>query len=110
MRFVFLLSLTEPTGKYIKLNCDSRNFQKTIFQYVVQLSDNKNIFKGTGYIMTAKTLITPSVNLKEYHELIKFTSQTNLGDRDRNILVSTTYEQNKLLSVALVSSSMPILC
>ena len=108
MRFFLLLSLTGPKGSTTDRYCGFITFKEKIFQYVVLLQDNKNMFKGTGYIVAADTLITPSGNLKDYNEFIKFTSKTNLGEGERTIRANRTY--NKFLSVALVSCSMPILC
>ena len=108
MRFVLLLSLTDPNEKDIKIDCNFPQFQKKIYHYLVLLQDNKNKFKGTGYIVTANTLITPSGNLKDYHESIHFRPKMMEGSIKRWISFNTTY--NTFLSVARVSSYVSILC
>ena len=108
MRFFLLLSLTDPNRKDIQIDCNFLEIQKKIYQYVVLLQDNKNTFKGTGYLVTAKTLITPSVNLKYYHESIHFRPKTTSGNGKRCIFSNATY--NNFLSVARVSSYISILC
>ena len=109
MKFLLLLFLTEPNEKDIKIGCQSlQQLQRTIYQYIVLLRVDKDKLVGTGFIVTHDALITPSRNLKDQSGLITFTSKTKVGKSKRDIRVSTPY--NEFLSLALVSSSMPMFC
>ena len=83
-------------------------FEDTVKQRVVRLYDAEGAWKGTGYIVTAEALITPSTNLKKYAGTMKFMLRTKSNREVREIGPNEPY--NKFLSVALVSNSIPIHC
>ena len=79
-----------------------------VLKYTVLLRDSEDNLKGTGYITTLNTIIAPSQNLKNYVGSITFYVKTKLVHNARKLFANTTY--GEFLSVARVSSSMPLHC
>ena len=103
-----LLSLTEPENNDAKKDMEEFSFEDKVKQCVVVLYDNELTLKGTGYIITFETLITPSKNLLEYKAPMKFMIRTPMGRGRRKIGVNMKY--TKFFSVAHVSIFLTILC
>ena len=99
-------AIVKGDEKDIELLCEIASFGRTVAKYIVLLRDEKKDLKGTGYIVTANTLITPSEVFQNYEKFLKFNVRTKLGHGGRTIFDNTTYCE--FLSVARVSSSKPI--
>ena len=97
-----LLAFVNPYQKVEMENFDILKFGLDVLKYTVLLRDRINNFKGTGYITTLNTIITPSQNLQNYVGSIRFNVKTSLFYKPRKIFANTTY--GEFLSVARVSS------
>ena len=75
---------------------------------MVLFNTNVNDVEGTGYIVSLNTIITPTVNLKNFFTALKFKIHKTLGQVTYGIY--TYKKQDDLMSIAYVSSYTPKTC